>query len=118
MKINVSYNGKPFYIYPFLIDINTLLIQKNHCPDVGLYYLFNNGEIVYIGASKHNIQGRILSHLNDKIFDSYFIFTCKDENDLINNELLNKCILSEAYLIKQLTPKYNSLNGVALNRIR
>ena len=54
-----------------------------------VYFLMQENEVVYIGASGDN--GRIRAHSKDKIFDSFYYFMCTDfehwklETLLINN---------------------------------
>lgn len=64
----------------------------------GVYALYHNEKVVYIGKSK-NIKNRIVSHKKDKIFDFVKSIIFKDEN-LVN--------LYEPYLIQKYQPKYNN----------
>ena len=44
--------------------------------DAGIYHLFSNGELVYIGVSK-NLQSRLRNHYDsEKLFDAYLLFPC------------------------------------------
>lgn len=78
-------------------------IPQNNC---GVYLLYSNGEIVYVGKSK-NILSRISTHFNchksrggvetKKEFDKVTVIECEiDEMDFI-----------ERILIDFLLPKYN-----------
>ncbi|MDA8256318.1 MAG: GIY-YIG nuclease family protein [Betaproteobacteria bacterium] len=63
----------------------------------GIYFLMQEGEIVYIGQSR-NVQNRIAQH-GDKRFDSYAVLPCPDAT-------LEK---NERRLILKFKPKYNTL---------
>lgn len=63
----------------------------------GIYLLYNNSEIVYVGKS-NNIENRIKQHKKDKEFDSVKWVVFKDAG-LIN--------LYEPYFIQKYSPKYN-----------
>jgi len=69
----------------------------------GVYYLFNKGELVYIGIS-NNIRKRLFQHYKEKLkdFDNVLWF-CSDrfKNDR------NKLIKLEKNLIKYYKPIYN-----------
>jgi hypothetical protein len=115
--VNISVKDELFYVWPTLLNKSDLIMTPTKYCDVGLYFLFNKGVVVYIGASKKNIQRRIISHTEDKIFDSYFILTAKDDYNVINNDTLDRLINKEAYLICSFKPKYNSLSQIALKPI-
>jgi excinuclease UvrABC nuclease subunit len=115
--INVSTNGTPFYVQGDVVCEEQMIMLKNHKKQTGLYYLFDKGRIVYIGASGRNVYERILSHIKDKKFDSYFIFPCTDDNGVVNEKLLNRCLDAEAKLIRKFNPEYNQLSNCALKRI-
>jgi hypothetical protein len=72
---------------------NTLLSEFLTC---GVYLLFNQGEIIYIGQSK-NSYSRIVTHMQDKIFDSFRILNCKQE----------RLLYWETCLISKYKPKLN-----------
>lgn len=65
--------------------------------DYGIYLLYNNENIVYIGKS-NNMKNRINQHKKDKEFNSVKCIIFKDEG-LVN--------LYEPYLIQKYKPKYN-----------
>ena len=71
----------------------------------GIYRLYLNDEIVYIGKSDVNVMKRICDHYFEKtkLFDSFTFTSC---NDLNNSELSEL----ESKLIKKYNPKYNILN--------
>jgi len=112
--VNVTYNGDPFYVYPCKADEWFIAMQKYRYPEKGIYYLFDKGIIVYIGISLRNVWTRIEDHFKDKIFDSYYIFTCLDEQGNLNKKTLERSVYAEKYLIKHFKPKYNDLSRIAL----
>ena len=67
----------------------------------GIYFLYRNEEIVYIGQSR-NLHRRIIQHCYGKEFDSYSYIQC-DESEL--NDL-------EFEFIAKHKPMYNSLDGL------
>lgn len=73
-------------------------IRDELCVYCGIYFLFKDDDIVYIGQSV-NIHQRVTTHKNNqqKDFDSYSYVLC-DKEDLMMYET--------AYLIK-FKPKYN-----------
>jgi len=70
----------------------------------GLYFLYKDGKIVYIGVSK-NVYVRILEHSfeDKKDFDSLKVLTHNQDAGFIVLEIM------EVFLINRLTPKYNKL---------
>ena len=89
-------------------DENLLAVKHSNRPVVnyqgskvtnlclsGVYLLFCDKEIVYIGESK-NPNARIGSHVRDKVFDGYRILPT------------NRRKYWEKILIKRYEPKYNS----------
>lgn len=67
----------------------------------GVYFLYNNKKLVYIGYSD-NIYLRILEHkLEAKKEFEELLWTKYEDREV--------AILSEAYLIHKLKPKYNKL---------
>lgn len=93
----------------------TLMKQfKNKAPIAearinGIYWLYKNDEIVYVGKSK-NIIKRISEHF-DKIDFNYFNYVKICETKSLNN--------IEAYFIYKLKPKYNkmiTINTVGLTK--
>lgn len=63
----------------------------------GVYFLFNGPSLVYIGQST-NIEGRVVSHRKDKVFDSYSYILIADDQERIEEEKL---------LIMKHNPIYN-----------
>jgi GIY-YIG catalytic domain. len=70
-----------------------------------IYYLYQDNEIVYIGASKQNFHSRIGNHLKTKIFDQVKYEPCP----------LSQLLSRERELIRLHNPVYNIM-GNALNR--
>lgn len=62
-----------------------------------IYFLMQGKEIVYVGQTKMGLS-RVLFHCNNKVFDSYTMVQCKEE------ELNDR----EAYYIHIFEPKYNN----------
>lgn len=77
-------------------DLPKLPLPPIHC---GVYFLFRDGEVVYVGQSI-NIASRVYSHIKEgkKDFDCYSFFecSCKDLDRL------------EAALICKFDPEYNA----------
>lgn len=89
---------------PFkLQDIYTNDIEFMIPKELGIYHLFKNNELVYIGMSK-NIRKRLRQHFRDdnKDFDSvlYFIARIFDKN-------INDITKIEKNMIKYHKPKLN-----------
>jgi len=89
--------------------------KKNHSTNIkskryyvdsmfirGIYKLYFNKKVVYIGMSKTNVMKRITDHYRDKnkIFDSFSFRSCNDLSD-------KQIELMEADLIKKYRPIYN-----------
>lgn len=85
---------------PQIIDISSLPLLKIKNIK-GIYFLYKNNDIVYIGQTK-NLISRLAVHLADKNkdFDSYKFL------ELPHNMNLNKL---ERFLIKKFKPEYNIL---------
>lgn len=68
----------------------------------GVYFLYDKGELVYIGQS-NNVYGRIGQHIREgkKRFDDFRIYETSD------------CVRLEGLLIGLLHPKYNRTEGNA-----
>lgn len=65
----------------------------------GIYFLFDAGEVVYVGHSQSSIRARVFSH-RDKAFDSVAVyFTDEDLRD----------VEGEAIVLCQ--PKYNQISS-------
>ena len=88
-----------------MATLQSLLAQRTHPLTIlcGIYFLFQDGEIVYVGQSQH-ILARIYSHLDaDKLFDAYAYLEFPPQ------ELDTR----EAWFIDQLHPRENK----AKNRV-
>ena len=82
----------------YKVDFNHLPFFEVNSFDVGIYFLINKNEIVYIGRSL-NLMSRIGSHIKEgaKIFDSFRLLKCDEHYiDLLENILIN-----------EIRPKYN-----------
>lgn len=78
----------------------------------GIYFLYKDKTIVYVGMSETNVFNRICSHYleNSKAFDSFSIRNYEDSSKM---ELLS----IEASLIKKYSPIYNIIhNGIDTNK--
>jgi hypothetical protein len=68
--------------------------------NIGVYFLFYRGRVVYVGQSKSCVPSRILAHKKEgKLFDDYVVFR------LVNDIAIDDV---EAFFIKKLNPFYNS----------
>lgn len=67
-------------------------------PEVFIYYLLKNEEVVYVGQTTQGLS-RPFSHIHDKDFDEVKIIGCK--NDDLNSK--------EAKAITKYKPKYNKI---------
>lgn len=65
----------------------------------GIYLLYNDEDIVYIGKSINCIGSRIVSHIKDKSFNEVHVYSLQSLADI---DIL------ENYLINKHKPKYNS----------
>ena len=74
----------------------TILENSRNITISGVYFLYDKGELVYIGQSK-NILARIYQH-KDKVFDTFGYLEIEDEKKRNNKEI---------DLIMQHSPKYN-----------
>ncbi len=80
------------------INIDILEVHLKPIPKVGIYFLYKNTEIVYLGKSK-DIEKRIIEHIYmlKKDFDSYsYLEVGNDKIDFYERFFLNKFL-----------PKYN-----------
>lgn len=76
------------------------ILEKN--PKSGCYFLFNKGEVVYVGISA-DISHRIINHSKTKEFD---------EVKYLNEPNYIRANLIESYYIDELNPLYNKKPGV------
>lgn len=58
-----------------------IFLDKISLNDCGVYFLFREEEVVYVGSSK-NIASRIATHIKTKSFDSYSKIHCNPEDML------------------------------------
>ena len=66
---------------------------------VGIYFLINKGDVVYVGQSKTDVLGRIAKHKrNGKVFEKYTYMRCE----------IDKVDELEAMYIEAFLPKSNS----------
>ena len=82
-------SNKPFIVneqvigYPFNLKTFIKCFEKYFIPDcLGIYHLFNDDKLVYIGMSK-NIRKRLIEHLRDdaKVFNNVLWF-CTGERTI------------------------------------
>ena len=73
---------------------------------IGVYYLFEGSEIVYIGSGtgEHGIRGRLLVHLSENSFPYVNSFGYKFI------DTVDETLLHEKSEIQRLNPKYNKQN--------
>ena len=64
----------------------------------GLYFLYSNNKVVYIGKSTLNITRRLIAHSEDKTFDRVEVFCMENDSDIS---------IMEIYFISKYKPKYN-----------
>lgn len=90
----------------FNIDLNSLKKIKVSTNTRGVYFLYDQKELVYIGQSKHMIH-RIYDHINQKTkqFDSY---------KLINVSKKDNLTMIEDFYIRKHKPKYNKANAIEI----
>jgi excinuclease UvrABC nuclease subunit len=93
--------GYPFSIEQLYNNTGKILMPKEQ----GIYHLFKDDELVYIGMSK-NICNRLLDHLRDekKEFNYGLWFVLKDKS-------MNAIYQIEKNLIKYWKPKYNQTHN-------
>lgn len=70
--------------------------MKKLTKTTGIYYLFKNNKVVYIGQSEF-CERRVYAHCKDKNFGSYFIYS-------VDKNILSDIEAKEILLYK---PKYN-----------
>ncbi len=101
---NNSIIGYPFSIEQLYNNTGKILMPKEQ----GIYHLFKDDELVYIGMSK-NICNRLLDHLRDekKEFNYGLWFVLKDKS-------MNAIYQIEKNLIKYWKPKYNQTHNIVV----
>ncbi len=78
---------------------------------VGVYFLLDGNEIVYVGQSRSNIPARVQCHAKDKVFQRFTVMPCP----------VSDLDYMEASFIAKYAPKYNrvikgnsSIKGVGI----
>ena len=61
-------------------------LHRFEMPKIGVYFLFNNDNLIYIGKSI-NIFRRLNDHIKDKYFDNYSFIKCNTEQEADKLEL-------------------------------
>lgn len=77
-------------------------VKTRHILVRGIYFLYHDQEIVYIGQSKTNVMQRICGHHAEgtKVFNSFSFLPYTSYSD-------KKLSFKEEILIKKYNPKYN-----------
>jgi excinuclease UvrABC nuclease subunit len=91
------------YKYSGAYDFTEPTIKGWKSTNIGVYYLFENAKIVYVGSAvgDEGIKGRLSQHLNEKNFPRVNEFGYK----FISNQ--KEVLLHEKEEIQRLKPKYN-----------
>lgn len=112
--VNVRKASKPFYFkgevvgLPFNIRDCIRFLGKEWIPaQAGIYHLFLDDILVYVGISQ-NIRGRILMHIKEgkKDFDNVLWF-CAGLQPSGEEITYTTCIKAEKGTIKMHSPAYN-----------
>jgi hypothetical protein len=80
------------------VTIEAVIEETKRKRNCFIYFLINDGNLVYVGKSNKNILARINSHIKDKDFDSAYYVAISSENLLDEYE--------KKYILKY-KPKYN-----------
>jgi hypothetical protein len=80
------------------VTIEAVIKETRRNRNCFIYFLVNDGNLVYVGKSNNGILGRINSHIKDKDFDSAYYVAISSE------ELLDE--YERKYIVKY-KPKYN-----------
>ena len=72
----------------------------------GIYFLYRDNKIVYIGMSKDNVMDRVVQHYKDPKKE-FTRFRIRDFSELSDDALFKK----EKNLIKQWLPEYNVIHN-------
>lgn len=93
------------YTYNGEYSFNKSIISNWDNSATGVYYLFENTIIVYVGSatSPEGIRGRLLQHVNERNFSTVTKFGYKVIN---GKDIILAHELSE---IKRLQPRYNDV---------
>ncbi len=95
---------------PFNLKQLVERMGKEHIPKkLGIYHLFYNDQLVYIGMSK-NLRGRLTCHLKDKDmpFNNVLWFTA---NNYKEDATISDILKIEYNMIKLFKPVLNSLHA-------
>jgi excinuclease UvrABC nuclease subunit len=94
--------GNPFNLMDYIREFT----EYNIPAELGLYHLFYDDELVYVGKSV-NIQNRLKRHLKDatKEFNNVLWFLASGLSDDRNN--IEHISQWEKRLIQELNPPYN-----------
>jgi len=92
---------------PFNLQMLVNKWGKKMIPDcLGIYHLFYNDQLVYIGMSK-NLRGRLITHLKDKDMPfNNVLWFCMDM--YTENPTIEETLRIEHNMIKRFKPALNS----------
>jgi excinuclease UvrABC nuclease subunit len=95
---------------PFNLQMLVNKYGKKAIPDcLGIYHLFYNDQLVYIGMSK-NIRGRLLCHLKDKDMPfNNVLWFCACLSDSMKT--IEDVLRIEHNMIKRFKPALNSVHA-------
>jgi len=98
-----TYSGISDYLELYKKRVNL----KSRCKQVnykGIYFLYKDNVVVYVGMSSYSVFSRILEHRKTKRFDSvYFI-------EIPNGFVCENLLLGEYVYINIFNPKYNKID--------
>lgn len=80
----------------------------------GIYFLFNDDELVYIGKT-WNIRSRICTHHTNKKTQKEYVYDFNSCTFFLNNEEITITIF-EAFYVMMFKPKYNSTRSFSMYR--
>jgi excinuclease UvrABC nuclease subunit len=111
---NIDKAENPFVVdgviigLPFNLQMVVNKYGKTIVPNcLGIYHLFYNDQLVYIGMSK-NLRGRLLCHLKDKDMPfNNVLWFCMDI--LRENPSIEETLRIEHNMIKRFKPALNSV---------
>lgn len=95
---------KAMSLIPNILDLE---FEDYNELDSGVYLLYNNDKLVYVGISS-NMPQRIAGHHSTKNFNKVKVFREKE---------YWKCAIIEAFYIKNYNPYYNNSFGLLANAI-
>ena len=88
-------------------DFKLNALHSFEMPKVGIYFLFQDDELVYIGRTKNGMN-RMSQHLDCKKFDSYSFHKCSQK----------EAIELEVELIKRYQPKLNIQHNIRMDKFK